>query len=102
MRDSELKVVDLFCGCGGMSMGFEKAGFNVVASYDNWDPAIAVYRLNFQHPIYKRDLLDTKDVSDIASHKPDVIIGILAKIFRVQDIEMRLLAEPISPYRMLI
>lgn len=75
MRDSELKVVDLFCGCGGMSMGFEKAGFNVVASYDNWDPAIAVYRLNFQHPIYKRDLLDTKYVSDIASHKPDVIIG---------------------------
>lgn len=75
MRNSELKVVDLFCGCGGMSMGFENAGFQIVASYDNWDPAIAVYNLNFQHPIYKRDLLDTKDVSDIAYNKPDVIIG---------------------------
>lgn len=75
MKSSELKVVDLFCGCGGMSMGFENAGFKVVASYDNWDPAISVYRLNFQHPIYKRDLLDTNDVSDIASNKPDIIIG---------------------------
>lgn len=75
MKDSSLKVVDLFCGCGGMSMGFEEAGFQVVASYDNWDPAIDVYRMNFSHPVYKRDLLDTSNVSDIASNNPDIIIG---------------------------
>lgn len=75
MNGIGLKVVDLFCGCGGMSMGFQDAGFSVVASYDNWDPAIEVYRLNFDHPIFKRDLLNTDDVNDISSNNPDVIIG---------------------------
>lgn len=56
-------------------MGFQDAGFSVVASYDNWDPAIEVYRLNFDHPIFKRDLLNTDDVNDISSNNPDVIIG---------------------------
>ncbi len=26
----EMKVVDLFCGCGGMSLGFQNAGFEIV------------------------------------------------------------------------
>ena len=29
-----LKGVDLFCGCGGMSRGFENAGFDIVAGFD--------------------------------------------------------------------
>lgn len=70
-----MKLVDLFCGCGGMSLGFERAGFEVVASFDNWDPAIEVYRLNFDHPVFKKDLLDTENIDDIISLKPDVIIG---------------------------
>ena len=32
-----IKCVDLFCGCGGMSLGFQKAGFNIVAGIDNWE-----------------------------------------------------------------
>ena len=32
-----MKVVDIFSGCGGMSLGFQNAGFDVVAAYDNWD-----------------------------------------------------------------
>ena len=27
-------AIDLFCGAGGMSLGFEQAGFDVVAAYD--------------------------------------------------------------------
>ena len=42
-----MRVVDLFCGCGGMSLGFEKAGYEVIAGYDNWDPAIELYKKNF-------------------------------------------------------
>lgn len=30
-----MRVVDLFSGCGGLSLGFENAGFDVVAAYDN-------------------------------------------------------------------
>ncbi len=68
-------VVDLFSGCGGLSLGFENSGFNVVAAFDNWDPAIEVYKKNFKHPIFKKDLGDTSDLEDIKSFKPDIIIG---------------------------
>lgn len=51
-----LKTVDLFCGCGGMSRGFEEAVFDIVASFDNWKPAIRVYEANFTHPVLEQDL----------------------------------------------
>jgi len=41
------RVVDLFCGCGGMSWGAKQAGFNVLAGVDNDWPAIKTYRHNF-------------------------------------------------------
>ena len=42
-----LTAVDLFSGCGGMSLGFQKAGFDVLAAFDFWAPAVEVYRKNF-------------------------------------------------------
>ena len=39
---NKLNTIDLFCGCGGMSLGFQNAGFNIIAAYDNWDPAVKV------------------------------------------------------------
>ena len=39
-------VIDLFCGCGGFSLGMMKAGFEVVAAVD-WDPlAVITYMMN--------------------------------------------------------
>lgn len=75
MEISRLKVVDLFAGCGGLSKGFENAGFNVVAAFDNWDPAIEVYKQNFSHPIFKCDLGDSSNFDQIVKYNPDVIIG---------------------------
>ena len=72
----KMRVVDLFSGCGGMSLGFQIAGFDIVAAYDNWDAAIAVYRLNFDHPIFKADLGKVlREYEQVANLKPDVIIG---------------------------
>ena len=59
------KVIDLFAGCGGLSLGFQNAGFKIVAAFDNWDEAINIYRQNFEHPIIKRDLGDTEDLSEL-------------------------------------
>lgn len=71
-----LKGVDLFCGCGGMSRGFENAGFNIVAGFDNWKPAIRVYEANFTHPVIEQDLSNVEDsVEKIIPYKPDIIIG---------------------------
>ncbi len=70
-----MRVVDLFAGCGGMSYGFEQAGFDVVAAFDNWDAAIRIYEANFDHPIYKRDL-STDDITPMVRElKPDIIVG---------------------------
>jgi DNA (cytosine-5)-methyltransferase 1 len=71
-----MNVVDLFCGGGGMSLGFEKAGYKILTAYDNWEKAINVYNDNFSHPAYMMDLSDVdKSVSEIKHQKPDIIIG---------------------------
>lgn len=71
-----MNVVDLFSGCGGLSLGFQNAGMNVVAAYDNWAAAIAVYAANFNHPINTVDLSDEVIASEhIRQYKPDMIIG---------------------------
>ena len=44
-----LTVVDLFAGCGGLSLGFELSGFEIVGAYDNWKPAVETYGNNFHH-----------------------------------------------------
>ena len=70
-----MRTVDLFCGCGGMSLGFQIAGFDIIAAYDNWQPAVNTYKKNFTHDIFLRDLSDHSMVDEIKEKKPSIIIG---------------------------
>ena len=70
-----MRTVDLFSGCGGMSLGFQNSGFNIVAAFDHWLPAIEVYKRNFQHPIFQKNLSDKDVYQLISSFQPEVIIG---------------------------
>lgn len=71
-----MKLIDLFCGCGGMSLGFQNAGFEILSAYDNWEPAIETYKANFSHPIIKCDLSQyTKIIESLIKMAPDIIIG---------------------------
>jgi hypothetical protein len=36
ISNMQYNVLDLFCGCGGMSRGLEDAGLNVIAGIDVW------------------------------------------------------------------
>ena len=74
------KFIDLFCGCGGLSLGFEMAGFSLVAGIDFNAAAIKTYSRNFKSAkaicadilnIDKQDII--KEIGDI--QKIDVIIG---------------------------
>ena len=71
-----MKVVDLFAGCGGLSLGFESEGFQIAAAYEWWDAAVKCYSKNFTHPVFQMDLSDTDNaIAAINEFKPDMIIG---------------------------
>ena len=70
-----MRVVDLFSGCGGMSLGFKEAGFDIVWAFDNWDAAVEIYKANFKHPIYKADLSNADYIQTIKELNPDLIVG---------------------------
>lgn len=73
---SQVTAVDLFSGCGGMTLGFENAGVEVLAGFENWKPALAVYSENFDHPAVEQDLEQVAEaVEKIAEFNPQVIVG---------------------------
>lgn len=45
------KIIDLFCGCGGLSKGFEDAGFEIKTAIDIWDDAIKTYNHNHKQSV---------------------------------------------------
>lgn len=72
----DITVVDLFCGCGGLSQGFLNAGFEVLAGFEHWKLAISCYQRNFSHPVEDVDLSDvTASVERITKYSPEIIIG---------------------------
>ena len=48
-KSNPYTVVDLFCGAGGASYGFESAGFNVVLGIDHLIPALDTFRENHKN-----------------------------------------------------
>jgi DNA (cytosine-5)-methyltransferase 1 len=47
MPKTELKnVIDIFCGAGGLSAGFSKAGYNIITGIDNNKNSIETFRAN--------------------------------------------------------
>lgn len=79
MSTTHPNIIDLFCGCGGFSLGFERAGFNILLGIDVWKDALTTYAYNHKHsktlqadlslisPSDAKSLLDGKSI--------DVIIG---------------------------
>lgn len=68
-----LKVIDLFCGAGGFSHGFQTEGFDIVLGVDNWKGCQETYEFN--HPNTEFLLMDINDLVPATLPKADVIIG---------------------------
>lgn len=47
------KILDLFCGVGGLSYGFEKQGYEVILGIDLWEDAIKTYNYNRKNKVGK-------------------------------------------------
>lgn len=74
--DLDIKVIDLFSGCGGLSLGLKQAKFDVLAAFDNWDKAIEIYKQNFNHDAFVHDLSDEeKSIKLLKKYAPNMIVG---------------------------
>ncbi len=77
---SKLKAIDLFCGAGGLSYGFQQSGFHVVLGVDNVQIALDTFKHNhYNSEALKLDLHDDDAIAEIAKiakgENVDVVIG---------------------------
>lgn len=74
-------IVDLFCGCGGFSHGFENAGYNVLLGVDIWKDALITFKGNhseaniLEYDLSKITTEKLLTISKIKREDIDVIIG---------------------------
>jgi DNA (cytosine-5)-methyltransferase 1 len=64
-KSNKPTFVDFFCGAGGLSLGFIKAGFKVVFANDNEDVCIDTYSYN--HPELSPDKILNQDIRIIVN-----------------------------------
>lgn len=71
-----MKLVDLFCGCGGFSLGAHNAGFEVAAAFDIDETLTSSYPINFpETKLYHSDV-SILTGAEIAAAVGDEIVGI--------------------------
>ncbi len=71
-----ITVLDLFCGCGGLSCGLDKSNFNVKYGIDNWADALETYKYNHKNSLAIEE--------DLSIKKADEII----KKYKIQDVDL--------------
>lgn len=76
--EARASVIDLFCGAGGLSYGFKKAGFDVVAGFDIDDNCRYAYEQNNEAPFVQCDVseLSPKELNSLFNPKfKRVVVG---------------------------
>lgn len=73
-------MIDLFSGCGGLSYGFEQAGFDCIIGVDHDAPSLETFKHN--HPCALPMILDlsieeniNKIITEIGEKKINLIVG---------------------------
>lgn len=77
MTKKRYKVLDLFCGCGGISEGYHLAGFDIAGGIDFNEYATVTFKHNFKKAkVHNIDIasFSNKQIKD-EYHDVDVIVG---------------------------
>lgn len=80
-----IKVVDLFCGIGGLTHGLQMAGFNVVAGIDN-DPTC-----KFGYEANNHASFISKDIAEVSTQD-------ISSLFDGADLKILVGCAPCQPY----
>lgn len=72
-----MRVIDLFCGCGGFSTGFQQAGFDIVLGVDNDPQVLETFRANHPGTHVRQDDVRAVSGRDVVTlfGEIDVVIG---------------------------
>lgn len=81
VSENSLKMIDLFCGAGGLSLGFSQEGFITSLANDIQECCVDTYAHN--HPETPRDHIVLGDIKDVVKNldkllsgrKVDVVVG---------------------------
>lgn len=78
--EQEINTIDLFCGAGGLSLGFERQGFNAVVASDYQEDTLNTYKTNFpETTTVKKDIRELKasELLDASGHDKEDIQAII-------------------------
>ncbi|MBI1406026.1 MAG: DNA (cytosine-5-)-methyltransferase [Caulobacter sp.] len=67
------RLIDLFSGAGGMSLGFREEGIDPVLALDNDAAAVATHKANFDGEAYCANIEEWLETADVP--QADVVIG---------------------------
>ena len=69
-QTSRPTVVDLFCGCGGLTLGLVAAGYRSTLAIDRWPAAVDTFRRNIGDHVHESDMAVAPPLPDC-----DLIVG---------------------------
>ena len=58
---NKITVIDFFCGAGGFSEGFKQQGYEIIAGYVHWKPAVETFNHNFSTNSEVKNILVFKE-----------------------------------------
>ena len=73
--DKELKLISFFCGCGGLDLGFRKAGYQITWANDNAHSVQPTYEYNFPTTYFCNRSINDLKLDEIPSDAIGIIGG---------------------------